>query len=313
MENFDKGIVTIIFFALIIGLCVFLAWFFIFKVKHLKTPNVYMVDGGVKVGKSLICVMLAVKQYRKNLFKYYIKVPLAKIVNFFRKKKGKKLITLEKPMLYANMPLYHVKFNPLTKDIMLWKYRIPHGSVVLIDEATLLADSMLGMKTEKQKQEAYNRTNETLTVFLKTYGHQTHGGSLFYNSQNVVDLHFAFKRNTNSYLMVFKNRKYPFFMLIDCRELVHDESGDFKNINTSDIDDDNKPLFVSKRWYKYYDRYYLDVLTKNLPLMVNYDVKKFNIKTDKQEVKEIVTFNTYAKVLEYNESKQKELKENAKA
>ena len=47
--------------------------------------------------------------------------------------------------------------------------------------------------------------------------------------------------------------------------------------------------------------------------MVNYDVKKFNIKTDKQEVKEIVTFNTYAKVLEYNESKQKEGVKNAKA
>ena len=100
---------------------------------------------------------------------------------------------------------------------------------------------------------------------------------------------------------------------VNCRELVHDESGDFKNISTSDLDDDNKPLFVLKRWYHYYDRYYLDVLTKNLPLMVNYDVKKLDIKKDKQEVKEIVSFNTYAKVLEYNESKKKEMKENAKA
>ena len=54
LNDFGK----IICFLLIIGLVILLIWFFVFKVKHLKTSNVYFVDGGVKTGKSLVCGML---------------------------------------------------------------------------------------------------------------------------------------------------------------------------------------------------------------------------------------------------------------
>lgn len=300
MEDIGNSIGGIIFIIAIVGIAILLLWFFIFKVKHLKTPDVYMVDGGVKTGKSLITVKLAVTQYRKNCFKVAFFNFLRKFANLFRKEKK---APLDKPMLYSNMPLYKVKYNKLTLDILKWNVRIPHKSVCLIDEATLLADSMLGMNRRKDKQEEFDYTNEVLTLFLKTYGHQTHGGSCFYNSQNVVDLHFSFKRCTSTYLMVMKNRKFPFFCLVDCRELVHDESGDTRNVITRDVDDENKPLFVSKRWYKYYDRYYLDVLTKNLPIYVNYDVEKVDYKS-KQVLKHIVTLGNYQKIREYNESQQ---------
>ena len=131
----------------ILGLiaCVIL-YFFIFKVKHLKTPDVYCVDGGVKTGKSLVCVMLAIKQYRKNVIKIAILNWFRRIANCFRKFKGKEDKPLrDRPMLYSNMPLNHVKYNNLTLDIILRKVRIPYKSVVLIDEASLLADSMSGM------------------------------------------------------------------------------------------------------------------------------------------------------------------------
>lgn len=300
MEDLSNSFGGILFVIVLIGLAVLLLWFFIFKVKHLKTPDVYMVDGGVKTGKSLITVKLAVTQYRKNCIKVAIFNFFRKCVNLFRKTKK---APLEKPMLYSNMPLYKVKYNRLTLDVLQWNVKLPNKSVCLIDEATLLADSMLGMSKGKEKQKEYDRTNEILTLFLKTYGHQTHGGSCFYNSQNVVDLHFSFKRCTSTYLMVMKNRKFPFFCLVDCRELVHDESGDTKNVITNDVDDDNKPLFISKRWYKYYDRYYLDVLTKNLPLYVNYDVEKVHFRNH-QDIKEIVTLGNYQKIREYNESQQ---------
>ena len=299
----QNNIMSLILFLLFIAGCIFLLWLFIFKVKHLKTPNVYMVDGGVKVGKSLVTVMLAVKQYRRNCIAIAIRNTLVKFINIFRKKNKIKLA--DKPMLYSNMPLYKVKYNPLTLDIILRKVRIPYKSVVLLDEATLIADSMLGMIKDKSKQEYFDYINESLTIFLKLYGHMTHGGSCFFNSQNVVDLHFSFKRNTSSYLMVTKNRKFPFFSLISCRELMHDESHDLINTNQGDIDDDNKPLFVSKRWYKYYDRYYLDVLTNNLPLLVDYDVEKVNPK-EKTIIKEIVTLGTYKAIQEYNESMRKQ-------
>lgn len=312
MEDIGNSLGGILLVLIAIGIGILLIWFFVFKVKHLKTPDVYMVDGGVKTGKSLITVMLAVKQYRRN-------TRIAKIQNFFIKIFNKTFWHKNKrelknmPMLYSNMPLYKVKYNKLTLDVLLWKVSIPHKSVCLIDEATLLADSMLGMAKNKDKREEFDRINETLTLFLKTFGHQTHGGSCFYNSQNVIDLHFAFKRCTSTYLMVMKNRKYPFFCLVDVRELVHDESGDTKNVINRDVDDDNKPLFVGKWWYKYYDRYYLDVLTKNLPKYVDYDVEKVEWKNH-QELEHIVTLGNYQKIREYNERQQKpkEVKKNEK-
>lgn len=308
MEDLANSFGGILLVLIAIALIIFLCWFFIFKVKHLKTPEVYMVDGGVKTGKSLVTVMLAVKQYRKNVIKFHIANWFIKLFNktFWRKNKRN---LKERPMLYSNMPLYKVKYNKLTLDIMLWKVRIPHKSVVIIDEATLLADSMSGMvirgkKLSEEQQRKFDDINETLTLFLKTFGHQTHGGSCFYNSQQVIDLHFAFKRCTSTYLFIAKNRKYPFFCLVECRELIHDESGDITNVNRSDVDDDNRPLFVSKRWYKYYDRFYLDVLTKHLNLMVDYEVKPVQWR-DKKELKEIITLGTYKRIQEYNENQQK--------
>lgn len=293
----SKEIGVFVFGVLIIVVLVFLLWFFIFKVKHLKTPDVYMVDGGVKTGKSLVTVMLAVKQYRKNCIKVAIFNFFRHIRNRFRKIKK---APLERPMLYSNMPLFRVKYNELTLDILYMRVRIPHKSVCLLDEATLIADSMSGALTDKQKKEKFDEINECLTLFLKLYGHSTHGGSCFYNSQQVVDLHFAFKRCTSTYLFISKNRKYPFFCLLDVRELVHDESGDVVNTIQKDVDDDNKPLFVSKRWYKYYNRYYLDVLTKNLPLLVNYGVKVLD-KKDFKELDKILTLGSYKKIKEFNE------------
>lgn len=293
MSNFGQ----IIFFVLCVALIVFLLWFFIFKVKHLKTSNVYFVDGGVKTGKSLMCVMLAVKQYRKNLIQYYVRYGLTKFINLFRKKKPFKLP--QKPMLYSNMPLYKVKYNPLTLDVILGKVRLPHKSVCLLDEATLIADSMSGMLTDKSKKAAFDEINEALTLFLKLYGHATHNGFCVFNSQNVVDLHFAFKRNTSTYLYLTKNRKFPFFCLVQGREVIHDEAHDIVNNNIGDVDDGDKPIFVSKRWYKYYDRFYLDVLYNDLPLYVDYDVHKV-MPVNKTQIKEIITLGKYKAIREYN-------------
>lgn len=303
----SNSVGAFLFLLLMLGLVAFLFWFFVFKVKHLKPNDVYMIDGGVKTGKSLITVMLSVKAYRKALFRFYLKVPLVKFINWVRykrMKRGKKAKlpkVIEKPMLYSNMPLYRVKYNPLTLDIIKGNVRIPHGSVCLCDEATLIADSMSSYVGNKAKLENVDRINEDLTLFLKTYGHMTHSGKIFYNSQQVIDLHFAFKRNTSIYLWVARTRKYPFFCLSEVREVIHDESNDVVNVVTRDVELDNRPLFISKRWYKYYDRYYLDVLTKHLPVLVNYDVPKFEKKLKHIDIQEIVTLGTYKKILEYNE------------
>lgn len=291
----------------LIALAIFLGWFFIFKVKHLKTPDVFLVDGGVKTGKSLVSVMLAIRQYRKNLFRYYVGNFLLKGINLVLKlfkKKGKKLI--EKPMLYSNMPLYKVRYNYLSLDILCCKVRVPHKSVFLLDESSLIADSLTALGKTKSQKEICDYINEQLTIFLKVYvSHGSHGGTCIYNSQNIVDLHFAFRRNTSTYLYITKNRKYPFFCLLNVRELMHDEGNDVTNVYDKDVDELDKPLFVLKTWYKYYDRYYLDVLFKDLPLMVDYDVKPVNRRLQKQELKNILTLGNYKTIRDFNENQQR--------
>lgn len=297
---------SIIFIAILIILGLFLLWFFIFKVKHLKTPDVFCVDGGVKTGKSLVCVVLAIKQYKKNVFKTYVANFFIFIINLFRKKSNKKKY-LDRPMLYSNMPLRCIKYNHLTMDIILRKVRIPYKSVVLIDEASLLADSMSGVYDKSKSKEAFDEMNEQLTLFIKLFGHYTHGGSLFYNSQQIIDLHFSFKRCTSTYLFVQKNRKFPFFCLLDVREMVHSEDGDAINSFNNDIDVDQKPLFILKKYYKYYDRYYLSCLTDHLQQYVDYNVVKAH-KKEKLVVNEILTMGTYKSIKEFNK-KRKELKQ----
>lgn len=314
----DSKTIGFIFLLVVIVLLAFLLYWFIFRVKHLKPNDVYMIDGGVKTGKSLITVMLSVKAYRIAKIKYYIRWALIFVFartmrdfkNLFRKNKKSPYTMGEKPMLYSNMPLYRVKYNPLTLDIIKGKVRIPHRSVCLCDEATLIADSMSSYVGNRSKMKGIEQINEDLTLFLKTYGHMTHGGKFFYNSQQVIDLHFAFKRNTSIYLWVARTRKFPFFCLSEVREVIHDESNDVVNVVTRDVELDNRPLFISKRWFKYYDRYYLDVLTKQLPLVVNYDVPKMDKKLTHVDINEIITLGTYKKILEYNE-KNREVSNNA--
>ena len=299
---------NLIIFLLIIGAIVLLLWFFIFKVKHLKTSDVYFVDGGVKVGKSKVSVMLVVKKIFINRLRAHIRNGLITMLNFFTKKRNKHCKVkkplrkyCEIPMLYSNMPLYKVKYNHLDLKIIECCVRVPYGSVCLLDEASLIADSMTAYGKTKTQQEIVDYVNEKLTMFLKLFGHATHGGFCVYNSQNVVDLHFAFRRCTSTYLFLAHRRRFPFFSLIDCREMVHDESGDVVNTIQHDVDDDNKPLFVSNRWHKYYDRFYLDILFKDLPLFVNYDVPIEDKKKHRVELKEITTLGNYKMIRAYNE------------
>lgn len=304
----NSDVLAIILIIGLIALVIFLGWFFIFKVKHLRTPDVFLVDGGVKTGKSLVSVMLAIRQYRKNLLRYYLGCGLIGFINLFKKLFKKPLrAKLEKPMLYSNMPLYKIKYNYLSLDILCCKVRCPHKSVFLLDEASLIADSLTALGKTKEQKEICDYINEMLTLFLKVYvSHGTHGGTCIYNSQNIVDLHFAFRRNTSTYLYITKNRKFPFFCLLNVRELLHDEGNDVTNVYDKDVDELDKPLFVWKSWYRYYDRYYLDVLFKDLPLMVDYNVQKVNPRLQKVKLDTILTLGNYKKIREFNENQQKE-------
>lgn len=226
------------------------------KLKRLKIDNVYFISGGVKTGKSFLSVALAVKTYRKNLVKWYLTNWLFKLF-----KKG-----AEKPILYSNIPLRFVRFNALTMDIIKRKVRIPNKSVVLIDEISLLADSML----YKDK-----KINDELMCFIKLFGHYSHGGTLITNSQAIADCHYSIKRCLSHYLYINKRTKFPFITKFNVRELIYSDDGS-ANVQNNFYDDVEKSMlnvWFLNRYYKYYDAYCYSVFTDCLPYQTDYKVR----------------------------------------
>ena len=282
---------------IIVGVIAFI-WFYFFYIKHLKLPNVYLVTGGVKTGKSFVSVALAVKTYKKN-------VRRCKIANFFRRILRKPIREL--PMLYSNIQLRYVKFNVLTKDILEWKVKIPKKSVVLIDEVSLLADSMLFKDKE---------INEKLQIFVKLFGHFTYGGTMIVNTQSLHDCHYAFKRCISNYLYIASKRKFPFFSLLQVRELVHSEDNEIINNFDKDMELSARPLFLLNKYYKYYDCFCYSVFVDYLDLYVNYEVDKKD-KHDSLKTGVLISFQDFKTLKNYeefymNNVVKKEVKENEK-
>lgn len=229
----------------------------------IKVPNVFLITGAVKTGKSLASIPIVKRKYRSAKIKYFIKKYI-----FFK--------DVEKPMLFSNIHLRKIKYNLLSLDVIKRTKRVPYGSICFIDEASLLADSM-SYKNEK--------LNEEINLFLKLFGHETRGGYLIMNTQSISDLHYGIKRCINSYLWIHSRIKLPFITILKVRELIYsDDSTTSINVASRDVEDDLKLMFVLNRNYKYYDAFCYSIFTDNLPIYCNYDYgiknKKDSLKTD---------------------------------
>lgn len=305
----SSDIQALIFFLILGALGIFLLWFFIFKVKHLKIPDVFLVTGGVKTGKSFVSVYLAVRTYKRNVRKYYIANFFIKyLVNPIRKVFKKTPIKKrEKPMLYSNMHLRNIKYNLLTMDIIMRKVRIPTKSVVLIDEVSLFADSTLCL-TKKYKEE---NIHEHLMLFVKLFGHYC-GGTCIINTQSLCDCAHEFKRCISNYLWINNKRKFPFFSLLQVRELAHSEDNDIVNTYDKDSEVDNRPLFIWNKYMKYYDYRCYSIFTDNLELQVDYDnpVKR---KGDSLKTHVLLTLQDFKTLKEFAMKYESEVRENEKA
>ena len=252
----------------VIIIIVILIIFAIFAKTHKKPKmgDVFCVTGGVKTGKSMLSLHMARKIYKKKVFKWRLKNIFYKIT--FRKAKVQK----EKPLFYSNIKLA-CPYVPLTKEIFLREERLNYGSVAFVDEASLLADSM-DWKSEE--------VNVGLKMFNKLYGHETHGGTLVYNTHVMKDNHFAIKRVMNSYIWIHHTIKWiPFICIMRVREMFFSEDGEMINTAAEDVEKSLYWLIVPKSVWKLYDCYTYSVFTDNLK--PKDDVKqgtRKNLKTD---------------------------------
>lgn len=246
-----------------------------------------LISGGVKTGKSALSLKKAYQAYKDNVFKWRIKDII--IVGFTRDWSKH----TQKPQFYANIPV-GFKHNPLTLDILLRKVRIPNKSVVWVDEASLVADSM----DFKDKE-----INERLMMFCKLFGHYSHGGTLVLNTQSVSDLHYSARRCFGSYQYIHKRKKLPFFTLFlySERSLVEGEINGATTMAEKDINTEVcKWALVPNKIYKKYDCYAYSYLTDHKPWYIKTIPpikKRANLKASN-----IVSVRKLKEVQEYEEA-----------
>lgn len=241
---------------IIIAIVLVILLFLYLKIRKLpKFGSLVLINGGVKTGKTTFCVYSAYRKYRSNLLKWRFKCFFIKL---FKRLHFKKFINMElpeRPLFYSNIP---VKFPyvPVTTAILKREERVSYKSVIFLDEASLIANSMsFGDKL----------TDEQLLLFCKLIGHETHGGSLFVNTQSISDLHYAFKRCIDSYFYVHHTTKiFPFFLIMYVRELKYSYDDNSVNVFNSDVEDTLKICVVPKKIWKKFDQYAFSVFTDDL-------------------------------------------------
>lgn len=236
--------VFIMFLVFLFLVCLVVFWF-TRKRKSLNLPDVTLVSGGVKTGKSTLAFTLALRAFRRAVFR-------VRLLNLFRKKSDRQPL----PLLYSNIPLGvpHVR---LTDDVLYMRSKVIPKSVVYIDEASLLCDSMDFKNTEK---------NESVKLFFKLWGHISHGGKLFMSTHTPKDVHYNVKRSLANYLFIVKSIKWlPFFYLCKVREMIYCTEN-VQNVYDDDIEQDETSYWVlcPKRNWRYFDCFCYSSLVDDL-------------------------------------------------
>ena len=158
------------------------------------------------------------------------------------------------------------------KKVLRW---IPEGTVVLIDEISLFADSQLF----KDKD-----LNNILMRFFKLFGHYSHGGKLIIDSQSIADNHFSLRRCMSTYLYIQERKKLPFISVLYVREMIYSEDKSAVNTFDEDVELSLRKVLIFNSTYGKYDCYCYSVFTDYLPYKVRYDTeiksKKDNLKCD---------------------------------
>lgn len=259
----------LVFIAL--GLFLVLSVWFIYRknFKKIKTPAVTLITGGVKCGKSLLSVKLAIKDFKKRHRIWWIKTKM------FRK-------ILEEPLFYTNCTITFgnlKKHKPhrlddciraVTLETLVRDKRFNYGSVIYINEASLMADNMDFANKER---------NCDLSLFAKLIGHETRGGCLYLDTQSVLDVHYAFKRVSSTYLFIQKNINLLLFHVLYVREMINTENG--VNNFEDDVDCTTRKVLIPWWYHHKYDRYEWSYLTDELgveksPFIGKQELKSFN-------------------------------------
>lgn len=227
-------------------------WSIARKRKKLTFDCITLIVGGVKCGKTTFQVYNALKEIKKRKRKWKFKKLFYKLLQ--------KEFNDEEPLLYSNIPL-KTDYVPISTDLLERQKRFNFKSVILLSETSLIADSM----TIKDKD-----LNERLNLFYKLIGHETHGGSVFVETQNPSDNHYSLKRCIARFIYIHHLTKWvPFFLIFKVREMAYLDGMNIENNVNEDLDETMKWIIIPKRIWKKFDAYCYSELTDNLESSVN--------------------------------------------
>lgn len=259
MKSASNGIQILIVLG-IIALVMFIVGKIMSKFKFPKIGCVALVTGAVKSGKSTFAVALSIQKYKQAHRMWVIR-------KFFQELLRRKVD--EEPLLYSNIPLA-VPYVPLTKDLIQRKKRFRYKSVVYVNEASLMADSMLGAVKGGAGRGETELVAERLMLFNKLFGHETYSGYLIYDTQAIVDLHFSIKRCISEYFYIHHLQKYiPFLLCANVREERHSEDNSTINAYTDDVEKSLSRVLIPKSVWKKFDAHCFSYLTDDLPVEDN--------------------------------------------
>ena len=171
-------------------------------------------------------------------------------------------------------------YVPITDDLLLRKKRFVYGSVILIQEASLVADSQLIKNMD---------INEQLLLFNKLIGHETKGGCLIYDTQSIGDCHYSIKRCLSSYFYVHHIVKWlPFVLIVYVQECRYSDDNSTITVTTQDSELTLRRVIISKRNWKYFDSYCYSILTDHLD--IEKTVVNNNLHTSDLKARKILSF-----------------------
>lgn len=182
----------------------------------------------------------------------------------------------EMPLFYTSVPVAfpHVR---LTKELLLRQERFAYKSVIWVDEASLLADSM-AFKDDS--------VNTQLLLFNKLIAHETKGGTLVWNTQSVSDLHYSIRRCLSEIFYVHDTCKWlPFFLVCTVNEERFSEDGNAMQVYDEDVEKKLARVIIPKSIWKKFDCYCHSIHTDGLKVNDNVELAK------SLKCRKIVSFN----------------------
>ena len=217
--------------------------------KFFKTPkmnNMVLITGGVKSGKSTFSFHVAWSKFKQNR-------RAVRFRNFLSKMFGKPL--MEEPLFYTTIPVA-VPHVLLTRELLMREHRFAYKSVIWVDEASILCDSMSYKDLD---------VNDRLLLFNKLIAHETKGGTIVYNTQSIADLHYAVKRCVNEVFYVHDTFKWlPFLLVCTVREERYSEDGTAVSTYDDDIEKTVRRVIIPKSVWKKFDCYAYSSMTDGL-------------------------------------------------